>query len=126
MDDLGKLLTIGLAILAIATAAGFGLQRGRIGQLQDRLTDSDKEVERQDRRREAAEQELETYKTKANSEIAQLKTDLAALARVVTGEAHWIAIGDKLDIHHKEAETHWARAEGLAEEIRDRLPERTT
>jgi hypothetical protein len=129
MDDLQKLLTIALAVLAIATAAGFGLQRGRIGQqekrietLQGQLADSDAELERQDRRRERAEKELEAYKANANAEVGQLKTDLAALARVVTGEAHWIAIGEKLDIHHDQAEAHWIRAEQIAEEIRDRLP----
>jgi hypothetical protein len=111
MDDLGKLLTIGLAILAIATAAGFGLQRGRISALREQLKDSDDELVRKDRRLTAAE-----------GEVKQLKTDLAALARVVTGEAHWIAIGEKLDLHHGEAEVHWKRDEQLLEEIRDRLP----
>lgn len=122
MDDLGKLLTIGLAILALATAAGFGWQKGRIGNLQGRLDDSDKELERETRRREDAQTELETYKTTANAEIAQLKTDLAALTRVVTGEAHWVAIGAQLDTHHREAQQQWRAELDLLGEIRDRLP----
>lgn len=114
MDDFGKLLTIALALLALATAAGFGLQRGRIGDLRQQLEDSDKEMARKDRRLSEAE-----------TEVQQLKTDLTALTRVVTGEAHWVAIGQKLDEHHEQAETHWARDEHLLEEIRDRLPARS-
>lgn len=125
MDDFGKLLTLALALLALATAAGFGLQRGRISSLRDQLSDSDKEIERIDRRREAAESELEAHKVRSDAKIAQLETDLAALSRVVTGEAHWVAIGHKLDEHHEQAETHWARDEQLLEEIRDRLPARS-
>lgn len=115
MDDIGKLLTLALAVLAIATAAGFGLQRGRIADLQGRLKDSDEELARKERRL-----------TEAEAEVLKLKTDLGALARVVTGEAHWTAIGEKLDLHHEEAETHWRNAERIAEEIRDRLPARGT
>lgn len=113
MDDLGKILTVALAILAIATAAGFGLQRGRISALQGRLKDSDEELARKERRL-----------TEAEAEVLTLKTDLAALARVVTGEAHWTAIGEKLDHHHEEAEAHWRHAEQIAEEIRDLLIEK--
>lgn len=115
MDDLGKLLTLALAVLAIATAAGFGLQRGRISDLQGRLKDSDEELVRKERRL-----------TEAEAEVLKLKTDLDALARVVTGEAHWTAIGELLDHHHQEAEAHWANAEKIAREIRDRLPEKGT
>lgn len=125
MDDIGKLLTIALGVLAIATAAGFGLQRGRISAqdkrietLQGQLGDSDDELGRKDRRL-----------TETVAELAKVKTDLAALARVVTGEAHWVAIGEKLDNHHDEASTHWAKDEAILgdvetilTEIRDRLP----
>lgn len=125
MDNLGTILTVALAILALATAAGFGLQRGRIANLQGRLEDSDKELERQDRRREAAEGELEAYKVTSGAKVTQLETDLAALARVVTGEAHWIAIGEKMDDHHNGAVDHWKDERSLLEEIRDRLPEKS-
>ncbi len=120
MDDLGKLLTLALAVLAVATAAGFGLQRGRIGQqdkriedLQGQLGDSDAELVRKDRRL-----------TETNAELEKVKTALTALTRVVTGEEHWVAIGAKLDDHHEQASTHWTRDEVLLQEIRDRLPER--
>lgn len=113
MKELGTLLTIGLGILALATAAGFGLQRGTVQRLREQLKDSDDEMVRKDRRLGAAE-----------TELVQVRTELAALARVVTGEAHWIAIGQKLDEHHEQAETHWTRDEQLLAEIRDRLPEK--
>jgi hypothetical protein len=60
--------------------------------------------------------------TKVTTEAQQLRTDLDALSRVVTGEAHWTAIGDKLDEHHRDAEGHWTDEKTLLEEIRDRLP----
>lgn len=115
MNDfgVGQILTIALAILAIATAAGFGLQRGRISSLREQLDDSRKEVVDLDRR-------LGVEKSRGD----QLATDLAALGRIVTGEAHWVAIGEKLDIHHAEAETHWTRDEKLLAEIRDEIRKR--
>lgn len=121
MDDLGRLLTLALGFLAIATAAGFGLQRGRIADLRERLKDNDEELERKDRRLTETEAELERHKTSSSAEIGRLKTDLDALARVVTGEAHWTAIGEKLDDHHTQAETHWTHGETVLEEIRDLL-----
>jgi hypothetical protein len=115
MDDIGKILTLALVVLTLATAAGFGLQRGRISDLNGRLKEADEELVRKDRRL-----------TEAEAKVLKLETDLDALARVVTGEAHWTAIGEKLDLHHQEAETHWSRAERIALEIRDRLPEKST
>lgn len=114
MTTLGTILTVALAILAIATAAGFGLQRGRVSQLQGRLDDSDKEVVRKDRRLTDALAELET-----------VKAQLEALRQVVTGEVQLEVLTEKLDEHHEEAQTHWNRDEKLLEEIRDRLPARS-
>ena len=113
MDDFSRFLTIALGILTIATAAGFGLQRAHLTSLRERLKDSDEELARKGRRLDEAE-----------AELLVVKNDLAALGRVVTGEAHWVAIGTKLDEHHEQAETHWARDEQLLEEIRDRMPPR--
>lgn len=130
MPDLDQLLPIALVVLTLATAAGFGLQRGRLSQqekrietLQGQLKESDDELARKDRRQAEAERALEKHKTESSAEIQRLKTDLAALARVVTGEAHWTAIGEKLDVHHQEAEAHWAKAEGLAGDILEVLHE---
>ena len=114
MDDVGRLLNIALAVVSIATLGGLGYVRGRIGDLRDQLKDAREEIDDIDRRL-----------TKVTGERDQLRTDLDALSRVVTGEAHLTALGDKLDEHHSQAETHWRRDEELLEEIRDRLPRRS-
>ena len=112
MDDFSRLLTVALGVVSIATLAGLGLLRGVVTGLRERLKDSDEELARKERRL-----------TEAEAEVKALKTDLAALGRIVTGEAHWVAIGQKLDEHHSAAETHWANDETLLADIRDRLPE---
>lgn len=111
MEDLGRLLSAALAIVTLATAAGLGLQRAQVSSLRTRLKDSDEELARKGRRLDEAITELD-----------RVRTDLAALTRVVTGEAHWVSIGQKLDEHHEEATGHWTRADQLLAEIRDRLP----
>lgn len=113
MDELKSLLTIALGVLTIATAAGLGLQRAAVTSLRERLKDSDEELERKGRRLDDAD-----------AKILILENDIAALGRVVTGEAHWVSIGDKLDTHHNEAVTHWKNDEQILQEIRDRLPPR--
>lgn len=113
MEDLGRLLTVALAIITLATAAGLGLQRAAVTSLRERLKDSDEELARVNRRHDDAIAELEV-----------VKSDLEGLSRVVTGEAHWIAIGDQLEHHHSEAVGHWSRDETILQEIRDRLPEK--
>ena len=42
-----------------------------------------------------------------------MRNDLAALSRIVTGEAHWVAIGEKLDEHHEEAVRYWREAKQI-------------
>lgn len=113
MEDFSRLLTIGLGLVSLATLVGLSLLRGVVVGLRERLKDADEELVRVQRRHESAVAELKV-----------VKADLAALGRVVTGEAHWVAIGDKLDVHHDAAETHWARDEEILEEIRDRITPR--
>ncbi len=111
MDDVTGLITLALAVVTLATAAGLGLQRGRIASLQGQLDESDKELKR-----------VKDRHTEAIAELKVVRADLEALGRVVTGEAHWVAIGDKLDVHHAEATAHWTNDERILAEIRDRLP----
>jgi hypothetical protein len=52
------------------------------------------------------------------------RADLAALGRVVTGEAHWVAIEDQLGTHHKAVTTRLDRIVKLVHEIIDALRKR--
>jgi uncharacterized protein HemX len=119
-EDLGRLLNIALAVVSIGALGGVGYVRGRIADLRDQLKDAREEIADKDRRLTAREKEAGEQKAIA----AQLRTDLDALGRVVTGEAHLVAIVDKIDEHHQRAEQHWTRDEKVLREIRDRLPQR--
>lgn len=112
MDGLQALISIGLGIVAIFTLAGLGLLRGTVTGLRESLDD--------ERKTSAS---LRTQREEDRTKIAQLQTDLAALGRVVTGEAHWIAIGDALAEHNTRAAAHWTTEQGLLSEIRDELRE---
>lgn len=111
MEDLGRLLSIALAVVSIATLAGMGLLVGRVGALRSNLKDSDDELARTVRRLGDSEARVEV-----------LEHALEELGRMVTGEAHLVALEQKLDDHHVAAETHWQADETLLREIRDRLP----
>lgn len=84
--DVNSLLTTALSIISIATLAGLGLLRGTVTNLRENLKDARGDVADKDRRHLEDE-----------AIIARQKADLDALARVVTGEAHWVAIQDKMD-----------------------------
>lgn len=109
MDALTPLSTFVLLLLSVitlATAAGVGFQRGKIAKLRGDVTEA---TDRADR--------LEKALIDARADLATTQTDLAALGRVVTGEAHWIAIGEQLDHHHKEAMQQWQRERDALERI---------
>lgn len=109
--DLDNLLSWALGILALATAGGYGLLRGRVSALRDELRDeregraSDRETIRDLREREE----------KAEGRITLLETELEAVGKVARGEAYGVAITDLLTTHHTEALGHWATIEGLVE-----------
>lgn len=84
--DIGSLLTTALSIISIATLAGLGLLRGTVTNLRESLKDAREDIADKDRRHFDDE-----------NTIHRQKSDLEALARVVTGEAHWVALGDKMD-----------------------------
>lgn len=88
--DYGNLLTTALSVVSIATLAGLGLLRGTVTNLRENLKDARDEIADKERRL-----------TEAETANAVQKADLEALTRVVTGEVHWIAMGDKLDEHHR-------------------------
>jgi hypothetical protein len=95
--DLGGLLSTALAIVSIATLAGLGLMRGTVTNLREQLRD-ERDARAADRAQKA-DDEADHLKFKAESEtrIAQLESDNAALQRVVTGEVHWVALGQRLE-----------------------------
>lgn len=105
-NDAGSFATLLLAVITLSTAAGVGFQRGKIGQLRGELAE---EHERSDR--QAAELR------ESRAETAKLRTDLDALGRVVTGEAHWVAIGHQLTEHHQESLLRWGHMEEALERI---------
>lgn len=117
-----SILAVLTAALGIATAVAsglLGLQLGTMrtlretnGDLRDRVSD------------------LEKTRTEDRAQIAELTSDKAALARVVTGEAHMVAFGDQLthfghtlEQHDRAAKSHWEVDEALLGEIRDELRE---
>ena len=104
------MISVGATIVALTTLAGLGLLRGTVIGLREQVRD--------ERDLSAS---LRTRHAEDAQKIGQLSTDLAALGRVVTGEAHWIAIGQQLDLHHASAAEHWTEQRVLLTEIRDNL-----
>lgn len=107
--DFENLLTAALAVLALATAGGYGLLRGRVSALRDELKD-----EREGRASERETiRELRASLVAAQAEVAALRIDVEAIGKVARGEAHWVAVGEQLDTHHAKSVEHWMRDEEL-------------
>jgi hypothetical protein len=104
--SLGDFVILLLSVITLATAAGVGFQRGVIGRLRGDVSEAAARADR-----------LAVELAESRTTSAQLRTDLDALSRVVTGEAHWVAIGDKLDEHHSDAQGHWRRNDETLERI---------
>lgn len=95
--DFSGLLNTALTIVAIATLAGLGLLRGTVTNLREQLAD-ERAARAADRQQRADdERESALFKTNAETRIASLESDALALQRVVTGEIHWIALGERLE-----------------------------
>lgn len=116
-DNLGDFLSIALTVVALATLAGYGLLRGNVQNLREQLKD-----ERE------ARNSLQGRFDQQEKEKIDLAGKVRVLESIVTGEVHWVALGDKLDEHHNEAKDYWTRAETrdthsetLLTEIRDAL-----
>lgn len=106
-------ISTALGILTIATVAGLGFTRSRVVDLREQLSDSREEVK-----------SLKASRTEDQAKMKVLEADLAALSKIVTGEAHWVAIGETLDTHHDAASAHWRAEHALLEDIRDELKDR--
>jgi hypothetical protein len=105
--DWQNVISVGATIVALTTLAGLGLLRGTVIGLREQLNDE-----------RGLTASLRARRDEDAAKIAQLTTDLAALGRVVTGEAHWIAIADQLEEHHGVAVIHWKNERELLDEIR--------
>jgi hypothetical protein len=115
--DFWNVVAAAAAIVAIATVAGLGLQRGYTISLREQLGSAREEIEAQRGQIEVMKQERAEDRTL----IAKQASDITTLQRVVTGEVHWQAISDLLDHHHAESQQHWVKAEQVLTEIRDYL-----
>lgn len=110
LTPFGTFVLVLLSVITLATAAGVGFQRGKIAKLNSDLAEADARATR-----------LEKALADTRLELATATTDLAALGRVVTGEAHWVAIGQQLDHHHDEAMTHWTAEQDTLTRIAETL-----
>ena len=108
LGDFGTFATLLLAVIALGAAAGVGFQRGKIGRLE-------KDLDRANGRADRAEQRVE----KLEGDLHQCRSDLDALSRVVTNEAHVTAIGHQLDEHHEEAMKQWRKQDTVLEKVAD-------
>lgn len=97
MNDWADILrnVFGLAaIIAAGVAAAF---YGTVRTLRSAIDDRDKRIEGLEGRVTDLESNLATEK----AEHVVTRGDLAALRRVVTGEAHWVAIESQIDSNHR-------------------------
>jgi hypothetical protein len=105
---MGEILGVGVAALAIFAIIAAGIAAMRTADvkglreanddLRGRVTDL--KAERDDCERDLAEEKLRHEAT---------RRDLAAVGRVVTGEAHWVAIEQQLTTNHDEVVAHLIR-----------------
>lgn len=112
MMEFTTLFEIGLTVSTVGTLAGLGLLRGTVTNLREQLRDAREH-----------ESSMRAERAEDKAAITRLQTDLLALGRVVTGEAHWTAIGAQLEVHHASAQEHWRAEHQLLEDVRDLLKE---
>lgn len=105
--DVGSLVSTALSILSIATLAGLGLLRGTVVNLREQLKDARDEIADLERRRERETTERTEQAATDATQIARLEAGIATLTSTVTGEIHWVALGEQLEQHHSAAEVHW-------------------
>lgn len=118
-DSLGNFVQTALGILTLASLAGLGLMRSKVIDLRETISDIRGELGDKGRQRAGDQAEIARLRTK----VITQDTDIAAIGRVVTGEAHWVAIGAKLDEHHEEAKIHWRNDEQTLRQILAALKE---
>lgn len=119
MNDFGNVLQIALSVAAIVSIGGVGYLRGTIINLRGTLVDVRSDLSDADRKIVL----LESGREADGKVMEQQRRDLEALARLKTGEEHWLELGTKLEIHHSEAKTHWEIQEAQSATMVDGLIE---
>lgn len=117
LGNLGNFLQVALTVLTLASLAGLGLMRGTVTNLRENLKDAREEIADKDRRMGEAETEIIQLKAKSNSQAH----DLEAVGRLVRGESYWTELGEKLTVHHSEAQAHWTEDERLLRQVIEAL-----
>lgn len=115
--DFWNVVAAAAAIVAIATVAGLGLQRGYTVSLREQLGSAREQIEAQ----RSEIDEMKRERVEDTSTIERQGNDIAVLQRVVTGEVHWQAISELLDFHHQTTEAHATRIETTLRSILDEL-----
>lgn len=110
MDQLASTLT---AVLTITTVIGLAFSGLQVGNAKN-LRDANKDLR-------DARDDLEKERDRLKALSAQQASDLVALGRVITAEAHLTALGDRLDEHHEEAKHYWQADAHISQEILDAL-----
>lgn len=106
LQDISGILTGVLSIALIVGGGWAAMQLGTSKYQKDHIDALEKRVER-----------LEKDGAEKDATIVRQAADLDALARVVTGETHWVALGEQLDAHHSEANDHWTLTTSTLNEI---------
>ena len=98
---MGDILGVGVAALAIFAIIAAGIAAMRTADVKGlREANEDLRARAADLKSERDEAEHERDEEKLRHEAT--KRDLAAVARVVTGEAHWVSIEQQLSSNHDE------------------------
>lgn len=121
------LLSTASVVIALALAAGLGLQRSVVITLRETRDDALTEAELMKNQRDEARQEVKAKDLALAAKdvlLQQKDSEITLLARTVTGEVHWQAISEMLDHHHETAEVHWKRVEVLCADLLAELQRR--
>jgi hypothetical protein len=111
VEHLGSVVSTAAVLVALFASAGYGFQRGRVGNLREQLDDERKETASLKEQRAERDQQI---------------NDLKAVVRIATGEVQTQAILDLLEHHHASSERRGERSDDLLEQILDILVRRKT
>lgn len=104
MDDIQSYLTTALGILSLTTLAGLGFLRGTVLNLREQVSDARNDAKtfkeaRDEARAERAREQAEAAedRLKLTQHVTECQAEIEVLRRTVTGEVHWVALGEQLE-----------------------------